>query len=56
VRTKTQYIMFPSQHLMSKRNFFAEPKGRNVHKAAAAYAVLSSLLIQAASIIQKLFL
>ena len=35
---------------MSERNFFAELKRRNVYKVAAAYAVVSWLLIQAASI------
>src|SRR3989442_139287 len=35
---------------MSERNFFAELKRRNVYKVAIAYAVVSWLLIQAASI------
>jgi len=36
---------------MSERNFFAELKRRNVYKVAVAYAVVSWLLIQAASIL-----
>src|SRR5437899_5387812 len=35
---------------VSERNFFAELKRRNVYKVAIAYAVVSWLLIQAASI------
>ena len=35
---------------MNPRNFFAELKRRNVYKVAAAYAVVSWLLLQAASI------
>jgi len=34
---------------MSDRNFFAEPKRRNVYKVAVAYAVVSWLLIQIAT-------
>src|SRR5256885_13219065 len=40
---------------MSQRNFFAELKRRNVYKVAVAYAVVSWLLIQAASIILPTF-
>jgi hypothetical protein len=36
---------------MNSRNFFAELKRRNVYKVAVAYAVVSWLLLQAASII-----
>src|SRR6516162_8879288 len=34
---------------MSERNFFAELKRRNVYKVAAAYAVVSWLIIQVAT-------
>jgi len=40
---------------MSERNFFAELKRRNVYKVAVAYAVVSWLLVQAASIILRTF-
>src|SRR5919204_5781321 len=40
---------------MSNRNFFAELKRRNVYKVAVAYAVVSWLLIQAASILFPTF-
>ena len=40
---------------MSSRNFFAELKRRNVYKVAVAYAVVSWLLIQAASILFPTF-
>ena len=40
---------------MNSRNFFAELKRRNVYKAAVAYAVVSWLLIQAASIFLPAF-
>jgi len=40
---------------MSNRNFFAELKRRNVYKVAIAYAVVSWLLIQAASILFPTF-
>jgi hypothetical protein len=40
---------------MSERNFFAELKRRNVYKVAVAYAVISWLLIQAASILFPTF-
>jgi TolB-like protein/predicted negative regulator of RcsB-dependent stress response len=40
---------------MSERNFFAELKRRNVYKVAVAYAVVSWLLIQAASILLPTF-
>ena len=40
---------------MNERNFFAELKRRNVYKVAAAYAVVSWLLIQAASILFPTF-
>ncbi len=40
---------------MNPRNFFAELKRRNVYKVAVAYAVVSWLLIQAASIILPTF-
>src|SRR5437868_620647 len=40
---------------MSERNFFAELKRRNVYKVAIAYAVVSWLLIQAASIFLPAF-
>src|SRR5215831_607753 len=40
---------------MSYRNFFAELKRRNVYKVAVAYAVVSWLLIQAASIFLPAF-
>ena len=40
---------------MSKRNFFAELKRRNVYKVAAAYAVVAWLLLQAASIFLPAF-
>ena len=36
-------------------NFFAELKRRNVYKVAVAYAVVSCLLIQAASILLPTF-
>jgi len=36
-------------------NFFAELKRRNVYKVAIAYAVVSWLLIQAASIFSPAF-
>jgi len=35
---------------LAMKSFFAELKRRNVYKVAAAYAVVSWLLIQAASI------
>src|SRR5947207_8561232 len=34
---------------VSERNFFAEPKRRNVYKVAVAYAVVAWLLIQVAT-------
>jgi serine/threonine-protein kinase len=40
---------------MNPRNFFAELKRRNVYKVAIAYAVVSWLLIQAASILFPTF-
>lgn len=40
---------------MNPRNFFAELKRRNVYKVAVAYAVMSWLLIQAASILFPAF-
>jgi TolB-like protein/Flp pilus assembly protein TadD len=40
---------------VSQRNFFAELKRRNVYKVAVAYAVVSWLLIQAASILLPTF-
>ena len=40
---------------MSKGNFFAELKRRNVYKVAVAYAVVAWLLIQAASILFPTF-
>jgi len=40
---------------MNSRNFFAELKRRNVYKVAVAYAVVSWLLIQAASILFPTF-
>ena len=40
---------------MNPRNFFAELKRRNVYKVAAAYLVVSWLLIQAASILFPTF-
>jgi TolB-like protein/Tfp pilus assembly protein PilF len=40
---------------VSERNFFAELKRRNVYKVAVAYAVVSWLLIQAASILFPTF-
>jgi len=40
---------------MNVRNFFAELKRRNVYKVAVAYAVVSWLLIQAASILFPTF-
>src|SRR6266568_489851 len=40
---------------VSERNFFAELKRRNVYKVAIAYAVVSWLLIQAASIFLPAF-
>jgi TolB-like protein/Flp pilus assembly protein TadD len=40
---------------MSERNFFSELKRRNVYKVAVAYAVVSWLLIQAASILLPAF-
>jgi len=40
---------------MSERNFFSELKRRNVYKVAVAYAVVSWLLIQAASILFPTF-
>ncbi len=40
---------------MSKPNFFAELKRRNVYKVAVAYAVVSWLLVQAASILFPTF-
>src|SRR2546423_14701192 len=40
---------------VSERNFFAELKRRNVYKVAIAYAVVSWLLIQAASILLPTF-
>jgi hypothetical protein len=40
---------------MNPRNFFAEPKRRNVYKVAVAYAVVAWLLIQAASILFPTF-
>src|SRR5438105_355785 len=40
---------------MTNRNFFAELKRRNVYKIAVAYAVVSWLLIQAASILFPTF-
>lgn len=40
---------------MKSRNFFAELKRRNVYKVAVAYAVVSWLLIQAASIFLPAF-
>ena len=36
---------------MTERNFFAELKRRNVYKVAAAYAVVSWLVVQAASLL-----
>jgi hypothetical protein len=40
---------------MNLRNFFSELKRRNVYKVAIAYAVVSWLLIQAASIFLPAF-
>src|SRR3954470_851794 len=40
---------------MAERNFFAELKRRNVYKVAVAYAVVSWLLIQVASIVFPTF-
>src|SRR5499427_4437978 len=40
---------------MGNHNFFAELKRRNVYKVAVAYAVVSWLLIQAASILFPTF-
>src|SRR5712692_8987600 len=40
---------------MNQRNFFAELKRRNVYKVAVAYAVVSWLLLQAASIFLPAF-
>jgi TolB-like protein/Flp pilus assembly protein TadD len=40
---------------MSERNFFSELKRRNVYKVAVAYAVVSWLLVQAASILLPTF-
>ncbi len=40
---------------MNERNFFAELKRRNVYKVAVAYAIVSWLLIQAASILFPTF-
>lgn len=40
---------------MNPRNFFAELKRRNVYKAAVTYAVVSWLLVQAASIFLPAF-
>jgi adenylate cyclase len=40
---------------VNPRNFFAELKRRNVYKVAVAYAVVSWLLIQAASIFLPAF-
>jgi len=40
---------------MSEQNFFSELKRRNVYKVAVAYAVVSWLLIQAASILLPTF-
>jgi TolB-like protein/Tfp pilus assembly protein PilF len=40
---------------MNPRNFFAELKRRNVYKVAVAYAIVSWLLIQAASILFPTF-
>src|SRR5216117_4508286 len=40
---------------MNSGNFFAELKRRNVYKVAVAYAVISWLLIQAASILLPTF-
>src|SRR3954467_14822889 len=40
---------------MAERNFFSELKRRNVYKVAVAYAVVSWLLIQAASIMLPAF-
>src|SRR6266478_4201808 len=40
---------------MSNRNFFSELKRRNVYKVAVAYAIVSWLLIQAASIFLPAF-
>src|SRR5438094_3984255 len=40
---------------MNPSNFFAELKRRNVYKVAVAYAVVSWLLIQAASILLPTF-
>jgi len=41
--------------MMNSRNFFAELQRRNVYKAAIAYAVVASLLLQAASILFSTF-
>jgi hypothetical protein len=41
---------------MKSGNFFAELKRRNDYNVAVAYAVVSWLLVQAASTIQKLLL
>jgi adenylate cyclase len=40
---------------VNSRNFFAELKRRNVYKVAIGYAVVSWLLIQAASILFPTF-
>jgi len=40
---------------MEERSFFAELKRRNVYKVAAAYIVISWLIIQAASILFPTF-
>src|SRR5690242_14921561 len=40
---------------MNPRNFFAELRRRNVYKVALAYAVVSWLLVQAASILFPTF-
>jgi len=40
---------------MANRDFFSELKRRNVYKVAVAYAVVAWLLIQAASILFRIF-
>jgi hypothetical protein len=40
---------------MANRNFFSELKRRNVYKVAVAYAIVSWLLVQAASILFPTF-
>ena len=39
--------------MSESHSFFSELKRRNAHEVAVAYAVVSRLLVRAASIIQK---